>query len=478
MGALLVETLVVDLLSAERGKMKVFSIVAYTALVSAVALALPASEQPTLWEQESALYNKVLPSTLYQQQSDLFDSLVEVGAVKEAQEEAPSLYEQRRELFDTLVEVEAKPAKKKKTAKKGKKSKKASKKASGPVHAKKVKKDVKEVTDDHGEEIKDADNTLNDKTLAIFKKQKAVTHANAKADKEQANLMKKDTDEQKKSDKKAAKDSRTRAHNTWKTQVKEVYQAEHPDSSKKGLAREKKNDTFIKKMDAVAQGKAVIAGGDKVYLKKNPGNVPFGKKALKKALKKKGGKKKGEKKVAKKKAAKKKGAKKKKEELDLYQQEAALFEEMAAPRRTAERIALDKMRDMERLAQAKSNALYEQALNEPVDDVDVDPVEELMQFDKITPLSDHEEQLGAQRVKLAAEQELYEDMVAPRRTAEQKNIDEMKDNEREAQVVATQLFQENLGHQRTQEQRAVDEMKFAEDVMQDEMTNAFNNALK
>merc|ERR1711988_656316 len=103
MGALLVETLVVDLLSAERGKMKVFSIVAYTALVSAVALALPASEQPTLWEQESALYNKVLPSTLYQQQSDLFDS---------------------------RGEVEAKPAKKKKTAKKGKKSKKASKKAS------------------------------------------------------------------------------------------------------------------------------------------------------------------------------------------------------------------------------------------------------------------------------------------------------------------------------------------------------------
>merc|ERR1711988_1069352 len=479
MGALLVETLVVDLLSAERGKMKVFSIVAYTALVSAVALALPASEQPTLWEQESALYNKVLPSTLYQQQSDLFDSLVEVGAVKEAQEEAPSLYEQQRELFDTLVEVEAKPAKKKRTAKKGKKSKKASKKASGPVHAKKVKKDVKEVTDDHGEEIKDAYNRLKDKTLAIFKKQKAVTHANAKADREQANLMKKDTDEQKKSEKKAtkavekaAKDSRTRARNTWKTQVKEVYEAEHPDSSKKGLAREKKNDTFIKKMDAEAQGKAVIAGGDKVYLKKNPGNVPFGKKALKKALKKKGGKKKGEKKVAKKKAAKKKG------ELDLYQQEAALFEEMAAPRRTAERIALDKMRDMERLAQAKSNALYEQALNEPVDDVDVDPVEELMQFDKITPLSDHEEQLGAQRVKLAAEQELYEDMVAPRRTAEQKNIDEMKDNEREAQVVATQLFQENLGHQRTQEQRAVDEMKFAEDVMQDEMTNAFNNALK
>merc|ERR1712178_665479 len=158
-------------------------------------------------------------------------------------------------------------------------------------------------------------------------------------------------------------------------------------------AQEKKDDTFIKKMDAVAQSKAVIAGGDKVYLKKNPGNVPFGKKALKKALKKKGGK--------------------KKKELDLYQQEAALFEEMAAPRRSAERISLDKMRDMERLAQAKSNALYEQALNEPVDDVDVDPVEELMQFDKITPLSDHEEQLGAQRVKLAAEQELYEDMVAP-----------------------------------------------------------------
>merc|ERR1712139_348588 len=466
MGALLVDILVVDLLSAQRGKMKVFSIVAYTALVSAVALALPASEQPTLWEQESALYDKVLPSTLYQQQSDLFDSLVEVGATKEAQEKAPSLYEQQRELFDTLVEVEAKPAKKKKAknAKKSK-SKKTSKKASGPVHAKQVKKDVKKVTDDHGDEIKKAGKRFDDNTLGIFKKNKAMTKADAKADKKQSDLMKADTKKQKKSEKKATKDlkkagkdARTRANNTWKTEVKAVYKAEHPDSSKKGLAREKKGDTFIKKMDAVAQGKAVIAGGDKVYLKKNPGNVPFGKKA--------------------KKGAKKKAAKKKKE-LDLYQQEAALFEQMAAPRRTAERIALDKMRDMERLAQAKSNALYEQALNEPVDDVEVDPVEELMQFDKkITPLSDHEEQLGAQRVKLAAEQELYEDMVAPRRTAEQKNIDEMKDDEREAQAVATQLFQENLGHQRTQEQRAVDEMKFAEDVMQDEMTNAFNNALK
>merc|ERR1712139_563007 len=484
MGALLVDILVVDLLSAQRGKMKVFSIVVYTALVSAVALALPASEQPTLWEQESALYDKVLPSTLYQQQSDLFDSLVEVGATKEAQEKAPSLYEQQRELFDTLVEVEAKPAKKKKA----KKSKKTSKKASGPVHAKQVKKDVKKVTDDHGDEIKKAGKRFDDNTLGIFKKNKAMTKADAKADKKQSDLMKADTKKQKKSEKKATKalkkagkDARTRANNTWKTEVKAVYKAEHPDSSKKGLAREKKDDTFIKKMDAVAQGKAVIAGGDKVYLKKNPGNVPFGKKAKKKAAKKKGAKKKGGKKKAKK-GAKKKGAKKKgakKKELDLYQQEAALFEEMAAPRRTAERIALDKMRDMERLAQAKSNALYEQALNEPVDDVEVDPVEELMQFDKkITPLSDHEEQLGAQRVKLAAEQELYEDMVAPRRTAEQKNIDEMKDDEREAQAVATQLFQENLGHQRTQEQRAVDEMKFAEDVMQDEMTNAFNNALK
>merc|ERR1712139_93070 len=333
MGALLVDILVVDLLSAQRGKMKVFSIVVYTALVSAVALALPASEQPTLWEQESALYDKVLPSTLYQQQSDLFDSLVEVGATKEAQEKAPSLYEQQRELFDTLVEVEAKPAKKKKA----KKSKKTSKKASGPVHAKQVKKDVKKVTDDHGDEIKKAGKRFDDNTLGIFKKNKAMTKADAKADKKQSDLMKADTKKQKKSEKKATKalkkagkDARTRANNTWKTEVKAVYKAEHPDSSKKGLAREKKDDTFIKKMDAVAQGKAVIAGGDKVYLKKNPGNVPFGKKA-------------------KKKAAKKKGAKKK--ELDLYQQEAALFEEMAAPRRTAERITLDKMRDMERLAQ-------------------------------------------------------------------------------------------------------------------------------
>merc|ERR1712146_449720 len=159
----------------------------------------------------------------------------------------------------------------------------------------------------------------------------------------------------------------------------------------------------------------------------------------------------------------------------LYQQQAALFEELVQPRRTAERIAIDHMHDMERLAQDKYDDMFNQALEEPKS---VDPVEELMQFDKITPLSEAEEQRGAQRVKLAEEQQLYEDVPAPRRTIEQKAIDEMKDAEGEAQDVATQLFQETLGHQRTKEQRAVAEMKFAEDVMQDEMTNAFENALK
>jgi len=463
----------------ERGnlRMKVYAIVACTALVAAVTLALP-TEEPQLYEQEAALYDHMSQS-LYAQQSELFDSLVEVEA--DEPKAAPSLYKQQSELFDSLMEVDASKGKKAKKAKKAKKGGKKAKKSSGKaVDAATLKKEESKANVAHGKEIKTASHRHNDQTLAIFKKHKAVTAAEAKANKKQADTIKKDNSAQTKAEKaaekdvsKASKDATARANHVWKQGVRDVWKIEHPHG-KKGLAKEKEDDSFVKKMKAVSQGKAVIAGGDKIYLKKNPGNVPFGKAAKKAAKKAKKAAKKGAKKGAKKakKVAKKKA---KKKVAALYQQQTELFEELVQPRRTAERIAIDHMHDMEELAQAKSDEMYAQALKEPVN---VDPVEELMQFDKITPLSEAEEQRGAQRVKLAEEQQLYEDVLAPRRTVEQKAIDEMKDSEREAQNVATQLFQETLGHQRTKEQRATDEMKFAEDVMQDEMTAAFNNALK
>merc|ERR1711907_816225 len=125
-------------------------------------------------------------------------------------------------------------------------------------------------------------------------------------------------------------------NHVWKKGVRDVWKIEHPHG-KKGLAKEKEDDTFVKKMKAVSQGEAVIVGGDKIYQNKNPGNVPFGK-AAKKAAKK----------------AKKKVA-------ALYQQQAALFEELVQPRRTAERIAIHHMHDMERLAQDK----YDDMFNRP-----------------------------------------------------------------------------------------------------------------
>merc|ERR1711981_443312 len=134
---------------------------------------------------------------------------------------------------------------------------------------------------------------------------------------------------------------------------------------KKGLAKEKRDAKFIKTMKKVSQGDAVIANGDSVYLKKGVGNVKFGK-AAKKAKKKKEG--------------------------TLYQQHTALFEQMVEPRRTTEQKALDDMHDADDLAQNRYNQMFEEALK-PVGSVD--PIEELVQEDKITPLSDAEERRGA-----------------------------------------------------------------------------------
>merc|ERR1712216_601118 len=163
------------------------------------------------------------------------------------------------------------------------------------------------------------------------------------------------------------------------------------------------------------------------YLGKGVGN-PKSFTALKKAAKKKA-----------KKAAKKakKAAKKKAKKKDMYEQEAELFESVInEPARTDERKALDRMHDAEKLAQAKSTAMYEQALK---GDAPMDPLDELMQFENITPLSKQEEQRGAQRVRYAAEEQLYEDMTAPRRTTEQKAIEDMKASDEVARDVSTQL---------------------------------------
>merc|ERR1711970_589108 len=406
-------------------RMKVFAIIGLTTL-AAVCLALPAEEHireevSPLWEQETSLYERMVTPSLYNQQSDLFDSLVELEAGKGKKKAAK------------------KAAPKKKG---GKKSAKAGK----SVDAKTLKKEEQAAFTAHGKEIAASEKRHNQATLGPFQKHKTVTAAEAKAAKTQEKRMEADTKAQKKAEaeaakkvNKGAKDATARANSEWKKGVRQVYKIEHPNATKKGLAKEKRDAKFIKTMKKVSQGDAVIANGDSVYLKKGVGNVKFGeaaKKAKKKAKGKKGKKaaKKGKKKAAKK--------AKKKKEITLYQQQTALFEQMVEPRRTIEQKALDDMHDADDLAQNRYNQMFEEALK-PVGSVD--PIEELVQEDKITPLSDAEERRGAQRVLFQREQELYQESMQPMRTKEDK---------------------------------ALDEMRFAEDVMQGELTHAYKKALR
>merc|ERR1711977_1743 len=402
-------------------RMKVFAIIGLTTL-AAVCLALPAEEPireevSPLWEQETSLYEQMVTPSLYSQQSDLFDS---------------------------LMEVEAGKGKKKAAAKKGGKKKAAPAKAAKSVDAKTLKKDEKAAFAAHDKEIAASQKRHNQATLGPFQRHKTVMAAEAKAAKTQAKRMADDTAAQKKAEAqaakktdKAAKAATGRANTEWKKGVRQVWKDEHPNG-KKGLPKEKRDAKFIHTMKAVAQGKAVIANGDQVYLKKGVGNVKFGKAAKKKA--KKAGKK--GKKAAKK--GKKKVAKKKKKEITLYQQQTQLFEQMVQPRRTVEQMALDDMHDADDLAQNRYDQMFEEALK-PVAEESVDEVEELVQEDKITPLSDAEERRGAQRVLFQREEELYQESMQPMRTKEDK---------------------------------ALDEMRFAEDVMQGELTHAYNNALR
>merc|ERR1711934_331386 len=402
-------------------RMKVFAIIGLTTL-AAVCLALPAEEHireevSPLWEQETSLYERMVTPSLYSQQSDLFASLVEVEAGKGKKKAK-----------------KAAPAAKKKG---GKKSAKAGK----SVDAKTLKKEEHAAFTAHGKEIAASQKRHNQAVLGPFQRHKTVTAAEAKAAKTQEKRMADDTKAQRKAEKVAAKkvakgaaDATARADHEWKKGVRQVWKIEHPHG-KKGLAKEKRDAKFIKTMKKVSQGDAVIANGDSVYLKKGVGNVKFGK-AAKKAKKKAKGKK-GKK--GKKKAAKKA---KKKKEITLYQQQTALFEQMVEPRRTTEQKALDDMHDADDLAQNRYNQMFEEALK-PVGSVD--PIEELVQEDKITPLSDAEERRGAQRVLFQREQELYQESMQPMRTKEDK---------------------------------ALDEMRFAEDVMQGELTHAYKKALR
>merc|ERR1711939_767054 len=398
-------------------RMKVFAIIGLTTL-AAVCLALPAEEHireevSPLWEQETSLYERMVTPSLYNQQSDLFDSLVELEAGKGKKKAAK------------------KAAPKKKG---GKKSAKAGK----SVDAKTLKKEEQAAFTAHGKEIAASEKRHNQATLGPFQKHKTVTAAEAKAAKTQEKRMEADTKAQKKAEaeaakkvNKGAKDATARANSEWKKGVRQVYKIEHPNATKKGLAKEKRDAKFIKTMKKVSQGDAVIANGDSVYLKKGVGNVKFGK-AAKKAKKKAKGKKAAKK--GKKKAAKKA---KKKKEITLYQQQTALFEQMVEPRRTTEQKALDDMHDADDLAQNRYNQMFEEALK-PVGSVD--PIEELVQEDKITPLSDAEERRGAQRVQ--------------------------------------ELYQESMQPMRTKEDKALDEMRFAEDVMQGELTHAYKKPLR
>merc|ERR1711959_708013 len=395
-------------------RMKVFSIIGLTTL-AAVCLALPAEEHireevSPLWEQETSLYERMVTPSLYSQQSDLFASLVEVEAGKGKKKAK-----------------KAAPAAKKKG---GKKSAKAGK----SVDAKTLKKEEHAAFTAHGKEIAASQKRHNQAVLGPFQRHKTVTAAEAKAAKTQEKRMADDTKAQRKAEKAAAKkvakgaaDATARADHEWKKGVRQVWKIEHPHG-KKGLAKEKRDAKFIKTMKKVSQGDAVIANGDQVYLKKGVGNVKFGKAA-----------KKGKKKVAKKKATKKK-----KKEITLYQQQTQLFEQMVQPRRTVEQMALDDMHDADDLAQNRYDQMFEEALK-PVAEESVDEVEELVQEDKITPLSDAEERRGAQRVLFQREEELYQESMQPMHTKEEK---------------------------------ALDEMRFAEDVMQGELTHAYNNALR
>jgi hypothetical protein len=404
--------------------MKVFAIIGLTTL-AAVCLALPAEEHireevSPLWEQETSLYERMVTPSLYNQQSDLFDSLVELEAGKGKKKAAK------------------KAAPKKKG---GKKSAKAGK----SVDAKTLKKEEQAAFTAHGKEIAASEKRHNQATLGPFQKHKTVTAAEAKAAKTQEKRMEADTKAQKKAEaeaakkvNKGAKDATARANSEWKKGVRQVYKIEHPNATKKGLDKEKRDAKFIKTMKKVSQGDAVIANGDSVYLKKGVGNVKFGK-AAKKAKKKAKGKK-GKKAAKKGKKAAKKA--KKKKEITLYQQQTALFEQMVEPRRTIEQKALDDMHDADDLAQNRYNQMFNEALK-PVGSVD--PIEELVQEDKITPLSDAEERRGAQRVLFQREQELYQESMQPMRTKEDK---------------------------------ALDEMRFAEDVMQGELTHAYKKALR
>merc|ERR1711970_411708 len=406
-------------------RMKVFAIIGLTTL-AAVCLALPAEEHireevSPLWEQETSLYERMVTPSLYNQQSDLFDSLVELEAGKGKKKAAK------------------KAAPKKKG---GKKSAKAGK----SVDAKTLKKEEQAAFTAHGKEIAASEKRHNQATLGPFQKHKTVTAAEAKAAKTQEKRMEADTKAQKKAEaeaakkvNKGAKDATARANSEWKKGVRQVYKIEHPNATKKGLAKEKRDAKFIKTTKKVSQGDAVIANGDSVYLKKGVGNVKFGKAAKKAKKKAKGKKGKKAAKKGKKKAAKKA---KKKKEITLYQQQTALFEQMVEPRRTIEQKALDDMHDADDLAQNRYNQMFEEALK-PVGSVD--PIEELVQEDKITPLSDAEERRGAQRVLFQHEQELYQESMQPMRTKEDK---------------------------------ALDEMRFAEDVMQGELTHAYKKALR
>merc|ERR1711904_148753 len=294
-------------------RMKVFAIIGLTTL-AAVCLALPAEEHireevSPLWEQETSLYERMVTPSLYNQQSDLFDSLVELEAGKGKKKAAK------------------KAAPKKKG---GKKSAKAGK----SVDAKTLKKEEQAAFTAHGKEIAASEKRHNQATLGPFQKHKTVTAAEAKAAKTWEKRMEADTKAQKKAEaeaakkvNKGAKDATARANSEWKKGVRQVYKIEHPNATKKGLAKEKRDAKFIKTMKKVSQGDAVIANGDSVYLKKGVGNVKFGKAAKKAKKKAKGKKGKKAAKKGKKKAAKKA---KKKKEITLYQQQTALFEQMVA----------------------------------------------------------------------------------------------------------------------------------------------------
>lgn len=163
-------------------------------------------------------------------------------------------------------------------------------------------------------------------------------------------------------------------------------------------------------------------------------------------------------------------------EEDLYSQEELLFSKMSH-RHTAEERSVREMRDAESDAYDSSTDLYKEMLKAP--EPPKLPEEELAQalVDTIHRGSDDDERHGAQRVAYAAQETLFEEQMEPRRTEEEKAVQEMMDSEKVGFKRQEMLFQDTSQPFHTETQKAVAEMEDAEDTLVARQNAMFEDAL-